>query len=266
MTRSIRRASLLLASLALPFALAACGDDEDDAATGDSSTSEASTTSSAPETTAPPTAPTTASTAPPTSAPECAASIPEPASAESSATGDVDGDGQDDTLEVVHDAEGGWWLRVTLGSGDVTALALTTDNVGGAEMIGAADVDGDGKEELFAQTGAGASTATIGLFTLDGCAIAPITFDGAPTQFPVGASVGATSGLQCSNDPEAPASIFAYAGASSDGESYDVTWAELELEGTVLTQVNEGSGTAGYGDELYVAASTFHCDDVTYGA
>src|SRR5262245_57492304 len=133
-------------------------------------------------------------------------------------------------------------------------------------MIGAADVDRDGKDEIFAQTGAGASTATIGLFTLDGCDIAPITFDGAPTQFPVGASAGATNGLQCSNDPTGPATIRAYAGASSDGESYDVTWADLELDGTVLTQVEEGSAAASYGDEQYVAASTFHCGDVTYGA
>lgn len=256
------------ASLTLMLGMTACGDDDDEA-TGDSTTSEDTTSTSAETTTSVSTteAPTTEAptTAPPTSAADCVGAA-EGATAESSATGDVDGDGTDDTLEVLHDGAGTWFLQVTLGSGGSTVMELTTDGVGGAEMIGAADIDEDGKEELFVQTGAGASAAIIGIFTVQGgCDLEAVTFDGAPAAFPVGASIGATSGLQCSNAPEPPG-IFAFAGASSDGQTYDVTTAELQLSGTLLTQVGETTGTANYGDELYTAASTFHCDDVTYGA
>jgi hypothetical protein len=265
----IRAASLAVATCAWALGLAACGDDEDDTATTDgstasttesttSSTTEASTTS-APTTEAP-------TTAPPTSAADCVGTA-EGATAESSATGDVDGDGSGDTLEVLHDGAGTWYLQMTLGSGGSSYTELpTAGGAGGKEMIGAADIDEDGKEEIFVQTGSGASAAVIGVFTVEGgCDIAAVTLDGAPAEFAVGASVGNTSGLQCSNVPEA-GSIIAFSGTSTDGETYTVSHSELELAGTVLTEVDSGSGTAGYGDELYTAASTFHCDDVTYGA
>jgi hypothetical protein len=269
--RLIRSASAAVAICAMSAGLVACGDDEDDAVSSDDTTtstsesttssSEASSTTASPTTESPP-----SSSAPPTSAADCIGTA-EGATAESSASGDVDGDGAIDTLEVLHDAAGTWFVQVTLANGGSSYTQLPpTDNVGGMEMIGAADVDGDGKEEMFVQTGSGASKAIFGLFTVaGGCDITRVTLaDGADAEFPVGASVGTIAGLQCSNVPEA-SSIIAFEGYG-DGQSYEVASTEYELAGAVLTEIDSGTGTAGYGDELYVASSTFHCDDVTYGA
>jgi hypothetical protein len=267
-SRAVRLAGVVLATGGLSLALVACGDDDDAVSSDDTttSTSDATTstteasTSSAPPTTAPP------NTAPPTSAADCIGTA-EGATAESSAMGDVDGDGAADTAEVLHDAAGTWFLQITLGDGGSSYTQLEpADNVGGVELIGAADVDGDGKEEIFVQVGSGASKAMFGMFTVQGgCDITEITTASGPARFPVGASVGIISGLQCSNVPDA-ASVIAFEGQSADGESYAVTWTEYELAGATLTEIDSGSGTAGYGDELYVASSTFHCDDTTYGA
>jgi hypothetical protein len=265
--RASRTACAVFATCGLSLGLVACGDDDDDVSSGETtssapesstSTTEGSTTTAAPTTEAP-------TSSPPTSAADCIGTA-EGATAESSAMGDVDGDGAPDTLEVVHDGAGTWHLQVTLASGGSSYTQLPSDGVGGMEMIGAADVDSDGKEEIFVQTGSGASTAIIGLFTVQGgCDIERITLDGNPAEFPVGATVGNISGLQCSNVPEAR-SIIAFSGTSADGQTYAVTNSELELSGTTLTEVASGTGQAGYGDELHTAASTFHCDDTTYGA
>jgi hypothetical protein len=262
--RLVRLASPLVA-VALAVGVVACGDDDDDAATTDTSaapTTGASTTASS-EPTSSTDAPTTApTTAPPTTTDGCPVAD-RTGTVEGTATGDVDGDGTDDTIEVVHTDSDEWFLWVTFGSGEGQAMGPVVGSgaIAGAQLVGAADVQGDGPAEVFVHVGSGASAAVIGLFTVSGCEVVPITFDGAPSGFPVGASIGAISGLQCG--PEG--TIFAYAGASSDGTAYDVTWEELSLEGTELTISDSGSGAASYGDELHTAASTFHCDTITYG-
>jgi hypothetical protein len=257
LTRSILVACVVLA------AAGACGDDADDAATTDTSappTSEASTTTTGGETTTSE-APTTA---PPTTTATTAANCPEaerPGEIVGSATGDLDGDGTDDTVELVHTDLDEWLIFAALGTGGDAAGPIVADGpLLGADVLGVADVQGDGTSELFLQVGSGASAAIVGLYTVTGCDVEPVTFEGGPSAFPVGASIGATSGLQCGPD----GTLFAYASASSDGESYDVTWSEMALDGSVLTVVDEGTGTASYGDELHTAASSFHCGALTY--
>jgi hypothetical protein len=252
-------------------AAAACGDDADDASTDTSSpaTSDGSTTTSeAPGTTTTDDDTTTTTAAPTTGPPTTAATCPEvevTGSVEGTATGDLDGDGTDDTVDLTHDGDD-WRLFVALGDGgggDAAGPIVAEGPLMGAQMIGVADVQDDGVDELFVQVGSGASAAIIGLYTVDGCRVVPITFEGGPSAFPVGASIGATSGLQCGGGDGV---LYVYTASSDDGESYQVSWDTLHLEGTELTSGGGGTGSASYGDELHTAATTFHCDSLTYGA
>jgi hypothetical protein len=141
-------------------------------------------------------------------------------------------------------------------TGGATTTAPCTDPTPDGEVLAEVDLDGDGSEEVFVRTEAGGPRDVARLFRRDGCDLVPVSVDGAPAHFPVGSSLRVSGGVRC--DVSA-GTVVVYSGASEDGESYDVTWRELRLEGSVLVQVGTGSGTARIGDELQTAASTFDC-------
>lgn len=110
----------------------------------------------------------------------CAAERVQPpdGSQEQRVQGDLDGDGRTD--EVVS------WLRE--GDRVVQAWLATGENavpeaLFDGDLLSTGDVDGDGRAEVFAGTGA----ATGGAFVLAGCRLAPVTLDGQPWSYPVGA-------------------------------------------------------------------------------
>ncbi len=138
----------------------------------------------------------------PSPADPCAAARNQPpdGSQEERLQADLDGDGRSD--EVVS------WLvdgaRVTqawLADGQNFA----PEPVFAGLPILAADVDGDGRAEVFAGTGTGAG----GLFRLDGCRLLPVTLAGSPWSYPVGAG----SALVCTTAPRLE--LFTTAAATS---------------------------------------------------
>jgi hypothetical protein len=100
-------------------------------------------------------------------------------------------------------------------------------------VLGRTDLDGDEVDEPFVRTGSGVRD-TVALLRVDECEAVAVALDSAPAEFAIGASVGATGGLQCGEGPSG--TIRVYAAESADGETYDVTWRDLRLAGTTLTR------------------------------
>lgn len=173
---------------------------------------------------------------------ECTAALPEDRRQESLATADVDGDGRADTVLVyaagpVEDPSS-WRLRVELAGGG--ALETSIDPTGGVvsppRAMGGFDVAGDGRDEIWATVGSGAATQLVALWTVDGCDLVQVSFDGAEVVFPIGATVGTLSGLEC-RDIDADGvndALVAWNGMSDDGTNYELQGQVFTLEGSEL--------------------------------
>jgi hypothetical protein len=142
----------------------------------------------------------------------------------------------------------------TTAAPSTTSATEPTPAVNG-EIVARGDLDGDGHDELFAKAPMGAYTDGISVYTLgdDGSAI-PVTLNGTPAVFPVGASALHLAGLRC--DAQAH-TLRAYSGESEDGQTFTVAWRDLRLENGALTEGSVGRATAERGDDLFIAASTF---------
>ena len=242
-----------LAVLALLLLGAGCGDDDDDDAVPRASTT---TTDAQPSSTTAPDGST--STTEVTCRP---APLPSGASDVEEGAGDVDGDGRGDELRSYR-ASDGWHLQVELTSGGGADLATGLLDPGGFGVIGGADVDGDGADEVWARTGAGASAVIVGMARLDGCSLTRVALEGGDAaDFPAGGSVGTTAGLDCAaTDPSAHVTTYL---ASNTGDStYEVVVVEHRLDGTILREVSRRTETTEVGDDLFARATTFRCGDL----
>lgn len=248
----MRRALWLVAVVLL----AACGDD--DAVVGGTTTTSEATTTSEPATTT--TAPTTTTT------PACDRIFPGAGNPDQvDATADVDGDGEPDQLHSFGAEEGEprFTLQVELAAGGGASLGLQGDGVTTVAVLGGADVDGDGGDEIWARVGAGASATIVGLFRFEDCTLAPVTFaTGGNAEFPVGGSVGTTSGLECDSlvDPEAHLIVYS-ASNVAEGE-YEVTATKYRLDAGVLTESSSGAEVGSVEDPDFGRIARFHCGEL----
>lgn len=234
--------SRLAAALAVAaLVMAGCGDDDDAAP---STTTEATTTTAEPTTT----------TAP---APSCpAVTVPDDAEELTELEGDADGDGGADTLRSYRVGEA-WHLQVELAAGGGADLAVPTFG-GGVGLVGGADVDGDGADEVWARTGSGASATIVGLAKLVGCELPRVTFaTGELAELPVGGSVGTTSGVECTAD-----GLTAYTATLTEGSTYEVVATTYALEETTLMEQGTDTTTVEATDEEFLRYTTFTCGDL----
>lgn len=173
--------------------------------------------------------------------------------------GDYDGDGLEDVLTTYLDDSGSvWHMRVVFGGGGgVDDVIVDVDPVAPARPIGGFDVDGDGAEEVFITVGAGASTVLVGLYDVGDCFATRVTLEGQPAVFPIGASVGAVSGLSC---PEVDFIEEDSASYVAEDE-YEAGFAPYRLDGAVLTAF-PGDGAGVTADEAF-ALAILDCGDLT---
>lgn len=162
----------------------------------------------------------------------------------------VDGDDDPDVATAYHadpDRSTGWAIRVAFGNGDIveTTVGFGFPESIGVQSVGGADVDGDGRDEVFAVVGSGASVVIYGMFEVepDACTIEPIVGEGGPVEAAAGASVGALAGLRCddtdgdgSNDTVALYSGFLV--PDTDPLEYDIAETRYQLDGTDLRPVD----------------------------
>jgi hypothetical protein len=251
MTTSVRAAVVALA-VGLGAIVAGCGGDEDGSAT--TTTAEATTTTAAPEVTAGPT--TTVATIPP-----CAAvAVPADASGMTELEAEVDGDGQPDVLRtfLVGDV---WHLQVQVAAGGGAELDLATADAGGVGLVGGADVDGDGRDEIWARVGSGASATILGLARYDACALVRVAIAGAPAELPVGGSVGSAAGIEC-RSPGVDADLSVFSAMHRDESQYDVTATEYDLQGAELVPGTSSTSTVDAADDAFIRYTSFACHDL----
>ena len=250
----MRRAPWQLAAVAVAVAViaSACG--------GDGGGDAAPTSTTAPTTTDAP----TSSTSQPSAPAACpTVEVPDAATDLTEAEGDVDGDGAADGLRSYRSGDG-WHLAVDLAAGGGADTAVVTFDEIGVSVVGGADVDGDGGDEVWARTGAGASATILGLARLVDCQLVRVTFAGdQPAELPVGGSVGTTTGLHCEAQVDPAADLTAYTATNTGDTTYDVTATEYALEGTVLVAGSQTTSPATVGDDLFARATTFTCEDLS---
>jgi hypothetical protein len=234
-------------------AIGACGGDGEDA------TERASTTSTEAMTTTAPSA-----GDPTTTVPACPdVEIPADATDLVEVGADVDGDSQVDALRSYRLGEG-WHLQVELHGGGGADLAMDTLGGAGVEVLGGADVDGDGADEVWARTGSGASATIVGSARFTGCTLVRVTLPaGEPADFPVGGSVGTAAGLGCEAAADPAGHLSTYTATNTGERDYSIQVVEHVLEGTVLRELGRRTEQATIGDDLFVRATTFRCGDLS---
>jgi hypothetical protein len=239
------RRSITLVALAL--VVAACSNGQNEA--GSTTPPRAHTTAS-----------TTTTSEPTTTAGPCdPVSMPAGATDVTTATGDVDGDGENDTLHsyVLADES---HLQVSLAVGGGSDLAITTFSTPAVEVLGGADVDGDGADEVWARTGFGASATIVGLARFRGCELVRVTFAGGePVELAVGGSVGLASGVECGTQTDPSADLTTFSATNMESDRYEITATEYALEGTTLVQKAVWATHAAPGDDAFARATGFTC-------
>lgn len=209
------------------------------------------TTTSAVATTASTAAPATTST---TAGPRCPDDDVAAPQGEATATpAELDGlAGGDGAL--AHVAADGWRLRVDLGDGGAADELLATAPSDVARVLSAADLDGDGTDELWVQVGTGAAVTIVGLYDLDGCDIEPVLVDGVPAEFAVGGTVLLLQGLACGE------SDVTHLGATSDdGLTYATVDLTYELRAGELVRVGDETNTLTADEPALAGYSDFAC-------
>jgi hypothetical protein len=119
---------------------------------------------------------------------------------------DVDGDGRPDSAHVVPLRKGDlntkFLLVVQLTSRGIQKIPFTAAPSGkmpptGPRVIGAVDLDSDGRAEIFVLVDSGASTEFWTIFKLVNGRVTQVTTAGRPVQLPVGGTVMDNFGFSC---------------------------------------------------------------------
>lgn len=208
----------------------------------------------APEPTPTP-SPTPSPTASPTPSPTASPTAsPTPASRRIPARdGDVDGDGTRDSVRA-----SGTVLTVELsGTGKSVTAPIHSDSPGSPAILGYADVDRDGRAEVFVETAEGASTQFVTPYRYDGTVLREVQLDGGPARLGIGGSVTHGDGFRCAGG------LLEVRGAdSTDGTTYTVHKDTYRLRGAQLVLVTSSTVQAKQGDAAVEGAYSVHCGSV----
>lgn len=205
---------------------------------------------------------------------DLAAEVPNGAERVREAIGDLDGDDTPDRLVTwavtLGEGDTVFHLRVVTGSGYVAERELTeADAMADVRPLGTVPI-GDGHQVALVVEAVGASTEHVSVWGLhdwddEPCALGRVTIadDAAPVVFPVGATVGVTSGLACAEVEGVPTLAVREATASEDGETYDWQESHLYWEGAgALRAVSQDEGTFAADDDRREDFASLRCPGI----
>ena len=139
--------------------------------------------------------------------PPAGPSLPMTAGCETSVAGDFDGDGEADRASVYAEVDDdlvpqSWRLRVAMDSGERIDRALRRGSrFSYPRVVGAADVQGDGLDELFVKVGDqlyhSGATRVLNVFVFEGDDMVTVTRGGAPLVLRVGGIWRFAEGAEC---------------------------------------------------------------------
>ncbi len=181
---------------------------------------------------------------------------------------DVDGDGAADRLFSVPQPSAeerpSFVVGVELAAGGRAVTEVPGDGVATVEVLGGADLDADGGDEVWARVGAGASVSVIGLFRFHGCGLSAVTFaSGAPVELPVGGSVRSLSGVACGTTEGPDQGFTARSATNTQGLHYETVSTEYQLDEGVATVAREERADQEQGDGEMEPFATFACGDLS---
>lgn len=222
---------------------AAVSEAETTVASGQSSSSESAVSTSSSE-------PTSTSADPSTTAP-AACPTPELPAGNSTApmSVDLDADGAADTAYMVS-GPAGWQLVVELGGGGagggaVVSALVGTNDFDEPEVLGGADLDGDGIDELAVLVANGAYVGLVSFVRVRECSAIQLAFeDDSPAIFASGASAGGGEALVCNGDGTLDRYFFSWLpGDDDETVEYEAGFQPFRIEGDVVISLpGDGAG------------------------
>jgi hypothetical protein len=160
--------------------------------------------------------------------------------------GDVDGDGAADGVSVSATA-----VTVSLSGGGSVSAPIVDSDVPKPAVSGLADLDRDGRNEVWVETARGASTSFVQAYRYDGSALRELTYAGGHIRFGIGGSVTHGDGFACTDAGR----LVVTTAESDDGTSYRVRSLTYRVSGGSLERVLETSATAPSMDDPRVRAA-----------
>jgi hypothetical protein len=195
------------------------------------------------------TAATAPTTGPPVASTSSAASV-QPSATSSptkpAAPGDVDGDGAADGVMVTATE-----VTVALSGGGRVSAPIADSDLPKPAVSGLADLDRDGRNEVWLETARGASTSFVQAYRYDGAALRELTYDGGHIRFGIGGSVTHGDGFTCTDN----GSLVVSTAESDDGSTYRVRRRTFRVSGATLVLALETVATTTSRDDARVRSA-----------
>ena len=235
----------LLPLLVVPVLATACSGSDDP-------TIDVPTATPTPSATESPTpSPTPSATAAPTASPTPSAT---PARAIPAQDRDVDGDGRPDLIRATATR-----LSVELsGSGRTVTAPVHADSPRSPAVLGTADVDRDGRAEVFLETAEGASTQFATPYRFDGTALRELQLDDGPARLGIGGSVTHGDGFSCGTS----GLLEVRSADSQDGTTFTVHVSSYRLRGALLVLAGSRTLSAKQGSADVERSYSVDCGSV----
>jgi len=166
--------------------------------------------------------------------------------------GDVDGDGTKDAVRATAEL-----LTVDLSGGGTVTAPVHSDSPRSAPVLGYADIDLDGRSEVFLETAEGASTQFATPYRFDGKTLHELQLEEGPARLGMGGSVTHGEGFRCPGGR-----LEVLNAASEDGTSYTVHITTYRLGTAELVFVSTVTKKAKQGDALVEASYRPDCGSV----
>jgi len=148
-------------------------------------------------------------------------------------------------------------LTVELSGGGTVTAPVHADSPRSAPVLGYADVDLDGRSEVFLETAEGASTQFVTPYRYDGKALHELQLDEGPARLGIGGSVTHGDGFRCTGGK-----LVILSSDSTDGTTYTVHVDTYSVGKTALTLVSSKTQTAKQGDPIVEASYQPDCGNV----